>query len=163
MAPRLIAATLLAVFCCAAAAAGQGEPPRLPALVFDIDGGTPTSPRDAGPPPGATELRAATRLVIDASAPGDIAARVAATGTWPVWLTLARADAASIDPATWPDRVRTIVAAVPTVTAVELQADGVDPRRTAFLLKVAAAEIRARSLTVPVVLGGDAAAGARRS
>ena len=99
---------------------------------------------------------------IDATDPGDVAARVAATAGWPVWLTLTGADAASIDPATWPDRVRAIVAAVPTIAAVELQADGLEPRRTAFLLKVAAAEIRARSAAVPIVLGGGAAADARR-
>ena len=51
-----------------------------------------------------------------------------------------------------------IVAAVPTLAAVELQADGLEPRRTAFLLKMAAAEIRARSAAVPIVLGGAAAA-----
>ena len=153
MAARLIGATLLAVFWFAAAAAGQDEPPSLPRLVFDVDGPAPPSPRD---------LRAALRLVIDATDPGGVTSRVAATAGWPVWLTLTHADAASIDPATWPDRIRAIVAAVPTIAAVELQCDGLEPRRTAFLLKVAAAEIRARSLTVPVVLGGDAASGARR-
>lgn len=166
MAARLIGAMALAVFWFAAEAAGQVQSPTLPRLVLDVDGTAPTTPRGTGPgQPGessAPELRAATRVVIDATDPGDVGARVAALSGWPVWLTLANADAAAIDPATWPDRVRAIVAAVPAIAAVEVQADGSDPRRTAFLLKVAAAEIRARSLAVPVVLGGTAAGAARR-
>ena len=49
-----------------------------------------------------------------------------------------------MDAASWPARVRAARRRLPRLAAVELQADGADPRRTAFLLKLAAAEIRAR-------------------
>ena len=111
MAARLIGATLLALCWLAGTATGQEAAPRLPRLVFDVDGAAPTRPGD---------LPGAIRLVVDATEPGDVAARVAATSGWPVWLTVTGADATSVDPAIWPDRIRAIVAAVPTVVAVEL-------------------------------------------
>ena len=154
MAARLIGATVLAVLWLAGVAAAQEATPVLPRLVFHIDGAAPPRPPD---------LPVAARMVVSATDPGDVAARAAGTAGWPVWLTLTSADDPSLDPAAWPERVRAVVAAIPALAAVELQADGRDPRRTAFLIKTAAAEIRARSAATAIVLGGDAAAAPQRA
>ncbi len=156
-----VVAVLLAGLIAAPASAQQRAPSEvegdavrmMPRLVFEIEG---------APPPPLPDLPAAVRIAVDASDPGDVAGRVAVAGAWPIWLTIAGIDAPTVDAVSWAQRVRTIVAAVPALAVVELEADGADPRRTAFLLKIAAAEIRARASSVPIVLGGAAATAARR-
>jgi hypothetical protein len=61
-----------------------------------------------------------------------------------------------------PGRVRQALARTPRLAAIELQASGDDPRRAAFLIKIAAAEVRAARPQVAIVLGGGAAGPARR-
>jgi hypothetical protein len=147
-----VAALLLAGLIASPVSAQPVAVRSIPRVVFEVDG---------APPPPVPHLPAAVRLVVDASAPGDVAGRVAGVGTWPIWLTLGGIDAPTVDAASWAARVRAIVVAVPALAAVELVADGADSRRTAFLIKIAAAEIRARAASVPIVLGGAAATAAR--
>lgn len=148
MAARLIVGALLAGLLAVPASARQDTEPSMPRLVFEIDGAAP-------PPPDG--LPVAARIVVAATAADDVAARVASVTGWPVWLTIEGADAPGVDASSWPQRVQALVAAIPSLAVVELQADGAEPRRTAFLLKLAAAEIRARDASIPIVLGGVAA------
>ncbi len=144
-----MAAALLAMaLSITGSAAAQDAAATVPRLVFELSEGV------APAPPGT--LPVALRMVVSATGT-DLAAPVAG---WPVWLTIRDVDAA--DPATWAARVNTLIAAVPTLAAVELQVEGADPRRAAFLLKLAAAEIRARSTAIPIALSGPAADGAVR-
>jgi hypothetical protein len=154
VAARLIVLSLLfAGALTSPAAARQEAAVVMPRLVFEIDG-APT----AAPP----KLPIAARVVIDASAPDDLSRRVALLAGWPIWLTITGADHAGVDAATWPARVRALVAATATLAGVELVVEGHDPRRAAFLIKLAAAEIRARSAAIPIVLAGPASIGAAR-
>ncbi len=155
MAARLIVVLAVAALVMTArpARARQDASPSLPRLVFDVDG-TPMAPPPVPP--------AAVKVTVTASAPDDIAARVAATAGWPVWLVLTGIDATDVDAAAWPARVQAILAQVPTLAAVQLQADAVDPRRAAFLIKLTAAEVRARGASIPIVLGGEATSPSRR-
>ena len=126
--------------------------PVLPRVVFELEGtksSVPTSPAAAG---------LALRATVSAT---SLETRVIPRG-WPVWLTITDVDTAATDDSQWPSRVRALVTQVPSLAAVELQVTGVDPRRAAFLLKLAAAEIRALSPSTPIVLGGAAAAASRR-
>ena len=155
MAARLIgaAATLLLLLWSVETRA-QNRGPVMPRLVFGVAG-------DVGGIPAAPDgLPIALR--VSASAVGSDALPVRAATDWPVWLTVEHMDDERVDVSTWPARVRRLLESVPTLAAVELQADGVDPRRTGFLVKLAAAEIRARSAAIPVVLGGRAAGAERR-
>lgn len=145
VAARLIVAALLAMALPLTTAAAQDVTPNAPRLVFELS--------DGEAPPAPDDQPVALRVVVSASG----TALAAPAGRWPIWLTIRDVDAA--DPATWAARVRALVAAVPTLAAVELHVDGADPRRAAFLLKLAAAEIRARSAAIPIVLAGPAADG----
>lgn len=147
MAARLIAVVLLLAG--APVAAQTAAPPVLPRLVFSVDGAVADGPPD---------LPVAVRVAVDAVPDGDPdAGRVAAAHGWPVWLTIAGVDAPGVDAAAWPARVRALLDATPNLAAIQLKADGVDPRRTAFLVKLAATEVRARNASIPIVLGGAAA------
>lgn len=136
--------------------------PTLPRVVFELtDVAAPI-------PPPPDRVPAAIRMHLRASelaadAPGSAGAatprsvsslRVAAP--WPVWLTVSDLDAADNDAATWPDRWRRALAELPPLAAIELQAEGTDARRTAFLLKLTAAEVRGARPDVAIVLGGAA-------
>lgn len=155
MAARLTAFTLgLAVWLAAPAAARQEAARSLPRLVFETEG-IPAAPPAAVP--------VAIRVLVDAATSADdLAARASSFAGWPVWLTITGVDDVAVDPATWPARVHALVRAVPNIAAVELQVEGVDARRTAFLIKLAATEVRARSASMAVAVGGAALSGARR-
>jgi hypothetical protein len=156
MAARLTAACLVTVAAALGAAAGRAQAPSgpapLPSLVFDVAAGVPSSPP-------AADVPAALRVTIDAGA-ADLP--TSAVGRWPVWLTLRAVDGPVVEATALPARVRQILAATPRLAAIELQASGDDPRRAAFLIKIAAAEIRAARPQVAIVLGGEAAGPARR-
>ncbi|HTV02408.1 MAG TPA: hypothetical protein VMF13_17805, partial [Luteitalea sp.] len=124
----------------------------VPRVVLDVDGRVST--------PAPEGVPAAVRITVDASTVGE--APIVAPSGWPVWLSVRDADAAAVDPSTWPQRLRAAIAAVPRVAAIELQADAADPRRTAFLIKLVAAEVRSLSPSIAIVLAGPAAHGAAR-
>ncbi len=139
----------------AQAAAGPAPPPpALPAIVFDVAGRAAEPP-----PPPAEDVPAALRVTIDAGAPSP---PTLVTGQWPVWLTLRNIDGPGVEAAALEALVRRAMDATPRLAAIELQASGEDPRRAAFLVKVAAAEVRAARPQVAIVIGGDAAGPARR-
>ncbi|MCC6165386.1 MAG: hypothetical protein IT182_18735 [Acidobacteria bacterium] len=144
MAPRLILAALVFAGLLASPVVAQETRPIVPRLVFDIDGQAPA------PPAG---LPVAARVAV-AAVDGASDARLALVRGWPVWLAITGADADDVDAQAWAVRVRELVTGVPTLAAVELQVTGADPRRTAFLVKLAAVEIRARSSAVPIVVSG---------
>lgn len=155
MAARLTAFTLcLVVGLVTPAAARQESAPSLPRLVFEIDG-TPAPPPAGVPVAVRVRVEAATSV-------DDLAARVSSLAGWPVWLTMTAVDDEAVDAAAWPARVQALVRASPNLAALELQVAGTDARRAAFLIKLAATEVRARSASVPVVVGGAATSGARR-
>ncbi len=156
MVARLIAAcalSWLAVSGATAIAQSPGAP--MPRLVFEIDG-------DISDVPRAPEGTPVARRVITTATASDAPPQPPTDG-WPIWLTIDNVDAPGVDASVWPSRVRALLDAIPALAAVELRVDGRDPRRAAFLLKLAAAEIRARSTTLPIVLGGEAARADRRS
>jgi hypothetical protein len=125
--------------------------PTPPRLVFEItDGGTVPAPPDG--------LPAALRVRVRATDLDAAGASPRVSGPWRVWLTVEDLDAADLDAASWADRWRRLLAGLPPLAAVELQAEGADPRRTAFLIKLSAAEVRAARPDVPIVLGGAATA-----
>ena len=117
-------------------AAAQASGPVLPRLVFDAAGEAVR----VAPPDG---VAVALRHVVDAAGSG-LAVPTVDAPRWPAWLTLRGVDDPAVDAATWAARVGSLLAAHPALAAVELQASGDDPRRAAFLLKMAAAEVRAR-------------------
>ena len=155
MAARLTAAGLLLGLLTVAlpAAAAQAQAPTLPRLVFD------TGVERAAMP---ASLPVAVRVTVSAEAPDSQPEAPTIPQDTAVWLTITAVDGPAVDPSTWSARVRAIAAAVPRLAAVELQADGRDPRRTAFLIKLAAAEIRAHAASVAIVLGGAAASDPQR-
>ncbi len=147
------AAIAFAVLACGATAIAQpADIGTLPRLVFALDG----KPDALPPAPGTVPV--AVRVRVPATRPARVASVAVPAGDWPVWLTIDDIDAPAVDPAALPSRVRALVEAVPSLAAVELRASGDDPRRAAFLVKLAAAEIRARDAALPIVLGGGAAA-----
>lgn len=154
MAARVIALLLLLSAASAwPASARQETAAALPRLILETDGSLGSRP---------AELNAAARVIVAATSDEPLPPPTGGRADWPIWLTIADADVPAVDPATWPARVRALVGAVPRLAAVELQMDGTDPRRTAFLIKLAAAEIRARANDVPIVIGGAAASALRR-
>ncbi|MGI8671361.1 MAG: sigma-E factor regulatory protein RseB domain-containing protein, partial [Luteitalea sp.] len=142
------------------ASATQDGAVTLPRLVFEL-----TEP--ARPVPAAVAgLPLARRVRVTAS---DLSRRstwllpgAAAREPVPVWLTIALVDAPDVDPASWPQQLRTALLAVPLLAAVELELTGSDPQRAAFLLKLSAAEVRGVAGVLPVVLGGAAASAKTR-
>jgi hypothetical protein len=165
MAGRVIAAAAALVACLIGASAGaQSDPPQPPRFYFEL----PSSDEAAWTtqPAPSDGVRAARRVVVPAMAP-DAVVRLGPAGPWPLWLTISVPQAGAIDAAAWPTWVRDVLAAAPTVSAVELRIGepGAGPlsdaRQGAYLVKLAAAEIRARDARIPVVLSGaviDAAA-----
>ena len=153
-APRLILG-LAALVAGAAHAAAQtpSSTPALPRLVFDV-----ADDRTSALPPPPADGHAVLRLRVGAGAIDGGPGAVASPAPWRAWLTLTDLDAADLDVAAWPERWRGVVASLPTLAAVELQVDGRDARRAAFLLKLAATEVRAARPDVPIVLGGAAVA-----
>ncbi|BCS35288.1 hypothetical protein TBR22_A45150 [Luteitalea sp. TBR-22] len=166
MAGRLSAVFAVLATCLAAPWAGaQPSQPRPPRLFFELlPADEPAWPTLPSPPEG---LRAARRIVVPALAP-DAAGRVAASRGWPVWLSVVVPEPGSIDAAAWPQWIRDVVAAAPALAAVELVLGDVRAssspgvRTGAFLVKLAAAEIRARDAGIPIVLGGPASTSAAR-
>lgn len=147
------ALTVTTMLAAAPPAAAQVSGPVLPRLVFDAGEAVPVAPPDG--------VAVALRLVVEAAGSG-VPAPVDDAPRWPAWLTIRGVDDPAVDPATWAARVGVLLAARPALAAVELQASGDDPRRAAFLLKMAAAEVRARDGGIPIVLAGPAATEARR-
>lgn len=156
-----MARTLTALACAVAwlllgrAADAQSAAPTTPRLVFDV---TRSGADEAPVRPPARDVPAAWRVTVDAA---DIQAnaralRQSAPAGWRIWLTIRNADAERIDAAAWAGHMRQALTSLPALSAVELQMHGTDPRRAAFLIKVTAAEVRAASADVAVVLGGDA-------